>query len=822
MPQSVSISRRLPLANYLYRNGKYHEALAEYKKIAIDKPTLARPIGRLIRETTRRLDKNLTLKPQRAAIFAGYSICGVIEDYVLRYLKELQMYCSHIIYVCDNCLDQSEQAKIQETADIVISGHHGEYDFGSYKRGLAFLAQNGILPSLDWIILCNDSCYGPVKSFEETFKRMEHLDVDFWGISKNEWPELHLQSYFLSFSFQAFSNQNFRNFFTRVNKKTDVSEVILSYETKLTGILAAQGLTWGCATDINSFCSESSNLIDQNPTLHPLLMLQAGSPLVKVKAFAKPQCNHDGMFPVLKYLNNINPVIVADIASHRQDMGLLSMKEPSFTVILPSRNRARMLPKALDSVFRQNYEGDFEIILIDDGSTDDTERAILDLYKKQLHNGQLQYIRLEQNCGVASARNQGLRKAKYDWIAYLDSDNQMATNFFKVYSTAIACHPEAVMFYARFKNMLSGSIGGREFDHNKLRRGNFIDIGTFVHKNLGPDEGPFHDHRLRRLVDWEFILSFCEMSKPVYIPMTTLLYSDDDHARISNTMPYEESLRYIQRKHAIPPKVTTIVLAYNHQDFLAECLASVCEQHGEFEHEIIFADDCSSDNTWNVFLNQNKKYGRRMVGIRRPHNFGQAKNLIKALERATGDYIAIIEGDDYWSDNLKLHTQISFLNEHLDCSMVFSKISVLSSETGRIRFLNRQDRLTKNKLTGQDFLDHPSMNLIANFSSCMYRASVLRQLPVDLIDGRLNEIAAAFFSETKGLIGYIPKSMSVYRQHSGGLWTGATRQAQLEMAIQSRQQVKALSDNKWHVQIDREIQRLQSELSASAVIGNNP
>lgn len=817
MEDSSTSFCRIPIANYLYRNGRFHEALVEYKKIALDMPALARPLGLCIREAACKLASERGYEPQRAAIFAGYSSSGVVEDYVIHYLKELRKHCNRIIYVCDNDLKQSELAKLSWIADVVISGRHGEYDFGSYKRGLGYLSDQGYLSTLDWIIICNDSCYGPVTGFNGIFEKMERQNVDFWGISSNEWPEPHIQSYFVSFSFPVFSNESFRKFFASIEKKNDVSEVVLSYETKLTSLLAAQGFGWACATNIKTFYSKISHFIDKNPTLNPLLMLEAGSELLKVKSVSKaPQCNRDGVFPLLQYLHNKNPLIVANIAAHCKNAGLLEMEEPSFSVILPSKNRANFLANALDSVFDQDYKGSYEVILVDDGSTDGTEQMVFQMYQSHLEAGRLKYVRLERSLGVANARNAGLKMASCNWIAYLDSDNQMAPGFFGIYSSAIACNPGVMSFYAQFQNIVSRTVGGKVFDSTKLRRGNFIDIGTFVHRRLETQDRPLHDHRLKRLVDWEFILSMSAISRPVYIPMVTLLYSDADHERISNTEGYEESLRYIYQKHSIPAKVTTIILAFNHEEYLAECLKSVCEQRGDFEHEIIFADDCSSDNTWQTFLSENKKYNRRCIGIRRPRNLGQAKNLIDALTKASGDYIAIIEADDYWTDKQKLNNQVSFLNENLDCSMVFSKISVLSSETGEIRFLSRQERLQKSKLTGQDFLDHKSMNLIANFSSCMYRASVIRELPSQHIHNRLNEISVAFFCESKGLIGYIPIPMSVYRQHPRGLWSGATSKSQLTMAIQARQQVKALSDEQWHSQIDREIQRLQAQLAASS------
>ena len=88
---------------------------------------------------------------------------------------------------------------------------------------------------------------------------------------------------------------------------------------------------------------------------------------------------------------------------------------PKVSVIVPCFNRATLLPRALESIFAQTFK-DYEVIVVDDGSTDDTPQVM-----KQ-YNGRVQYIRKE-NGGSASARNRGIEEAKGEYIAFLDSDD---------------------------------------------------------------------------------------------------------------------------------------------------------------------------------------------------------------------------------------------------------------------------------------------------------------------------------------------------------------------------------------------------------------
>ena len=86
-------------------------------------------------------------------------------------------------------------------------------------------------------------------------------------------------------------------------------------------------------------------------------------------------------------------------------------------VIIPAHDAAAFLPAALDSVFAQTRPPD-EVILVDDGSTDDTEAVV----RSHSHAARIRYLR-QEHAGVAAARNAGLREARAEWIAFLDADD---------------------------------------------------------------------------------------------------------------------------------------------------------------------------------------------------------------------------------------------------------------------------------------------------------------------------------------------------------------------------------------------------------------
>lgn len=95
------------------------------------------------------------------------------------------------------------------------------------------------------------------------------------------------------------------------------------------------------------------------------------------------------------------------------------MKTPLVTVVIPTHNRKTLLPRALESVLRQT-EGDFEIVIVDDGSHDGTEEMIRSTYR----DPKIRYERFPENRGVHAARNRGIDLARGEYVAFLDSDDE--------------------------------------------------------------------------------------------------------------------------------------------------------------------------------------------------------------------------------------------------------------------------------------------------------------------------------------------------------------------------------------------------------------
>lgn len=215
---------------------------------------------------------------KRAVIFAHWDNDLTIDDYVIYYLKELKKVIEKVIFVSANNLSENETQKLDGIADNIISQEHGEYDFGSYKRGFEILKAEG-LSNYEEIIFANDSCYAPLFSLDKLFEEMEEKECDFWGITKNNYglkgKNPHIQTYFVAFRKGVFMDNDFIKFISSVKPEPDKNSVIENYEIGLSKMLFQNGYK------AETFVKEFENI--SNPTIKKWksLITKSKSPFLK-------------------------------------------------------------------------------------------------------------------------------------------------------------------------------------------------------------------------------------------------------------------------------------------------------------------------------------------------------------------------------------------------------------------------------------------------------------------------------------------------------------------------------------------------------------
>lgn len=122
-------------------------------------------------------------------------------------------------------------------------------------------------------------------------------------------------------------------------------------------------------------------------------------------------------------------------------------------------------------------------------------------------------------------------------------------------------------------------------------------------------------------------------------------------------------------------KLSVFVVTYNQEQYIRQCLDSIVMQRVNFEYEVIIGEDCSSDKTPVICDEYAKKYSFIHV-CHHMKNLGLVKNWEFVLNHCTGDYVAMIEGDDYWLDENKLQTQIDWLDTHPDYLITSTNVDV--------------------------------------------------------------------------------------------------------------------------------------------------
>lgn len=201
--------------------------------------------------------------------------------------------------------------------------------------------------------------------------------------------------------------------------------------------------------------------------------------------------------------------------------------------------------------------------------------------------------------------------------------------------------------------------------------------------------------------------------------------------------------------------IAVCIATYNHEAFIAQAIESVLMQQCDEELRIYIGDDASTDGTAAVC----KRYtaDKRVVYVRREKNMGLVNNTIDLYRRILKDgceYIAMLDGDDYWTDEKKLQVQVDYLREHPEVGFVHTNGSILSGS----------NTWTFGQREGVYGLDSPG------FANCtvLFRANLLNDKLLDAIEAQHfiwldYPLYGVFYQQTQWV--YLPQQTAVWRDH---------------------------------------------------------
>ena len=228
-------------------------------------------------------------------------------------------------------------------------------------------------------------------------------------------------------------------------------------------------------------------------------------------------------------------------------------REPSISVIMPVWNREEYVCRAIESALGQSYRP-FEIIVIDDGSTDTSRDVIRDRFAVEIRTGVVKLIE-KPHTGVSDTRNTGLEAAAGDLIAYLDSDNVWRPDYLLVMAALFAGRSEVAAAFSAFKVNDADTGYCYTFsatgDRKLLIQENYIDINVFMHRRYVYLQNGGFDVKLSSMEDWDFILSCSRLYHPIYVPYVGSDYYLDKEklGNISRTVDFFPSLQRIRMKN---------------------------------------------------------------------------------------------------------------------------------------------------------------------------------------------------------------------------------------------------------------------------------
>ena len=215
-------------------------------------------------------------------------------------------------------------------------------------------------------------------------------------------------------------------------------------------------------------------------------------------------------------------------------------------------------------------------------------------------------------------------------------------------------------------------------------------------------------------------------------------------------------------------KASVLFITYNHGKYIEKAIAGLLLQKECPDFEVIIADDASKDNTVDVIKEKLKGFSNVSI-FSNERNLGITKNYQKGFSLCKGEYVFVLEGDDYWIDPYKMKRQVDFMDSNPFCAMCFHPFITQKNESGIFSTFRTESASPVDLFAINDLILNEG--LIANFSVCCYRKSALNQLPQSIFelvtyDWMINISVAQF-----GFLGRINTAMSVYRLSETGVWS---------------------------------------------------
>jgi glycosyltransferase involved in cell wall biosynthesis len=243
------------------------------------------------------------------------------------------------------------------------------------------------------------------------------------------------------------------------------------------------------------------------------------------------------------------------------------------------------------------------------------------------------------------------------------------------------------------------------------------------------------------------------------------------------------------------PIVSVCITTYDHEKFIGEAIEGALIQETDFPYEIIILEDKSTDKTREIVCGYQQRHPdtiRLRLATENLYSKNKRYPAIGARSAARGKYIAQCDGDDYWTDPMKLQKQTDFLEDYPNCTICYAAAEILDNESGEIlqgvrkpddvrRFYPLEYVLRKNPFS---------------LSTAFYRHEACGELPPWFFAGLNGDYCLLVLCARKGTVGYIDEKCAVHRRHEGGVHSPLDILEKFDEAVATRKAI--LSDLEPH------------------------
>lgn len=237
------------------------------------------------------------------------------------------------------------------------------------------------------------------------------------------------------------------------------------------------------------------------------------------------------------------------------------------------------------------------------------------------------------------------------------------------------------------------------------------------------------------------------------------------------------------------PKLSVLVPAFKLEDYIESCLQSLLSQETDFPFEVIVCDDASPDGTASI-IKSLESTNSNLIAIYKKENGGLAQNMASLFDAAQGEYIAYLDGDDIALPS-KLQKQVDYLEQNLECNMVFHESEVFDSDTGETLSYYSESSYNWALIPDKSDVTH-----LVRYGTYMQASSVMfrnhSELSASVPEMCKIILDYPFYIKNAGLLGgtidFIPEVLGRYRIHQNSFGAQTSRSA--ERRLQSLKDIE--------------------------------